>query len=147
MLIFTCSTSKPSGVLLTKSIIRLSAFMPIIGRISEGNPIFSITSATKFVKIGNLAHSLQSTMRDAPTKLFVSIATVGKNKNTTLYFTKLNHVKKRFLIINKRDKLLNAREVLNVLITILLKTKDSLRWLSNKGIDLIFCMIKFLKCL
>jgi hypothetical protein len=120
--------------------------MPTIGRISEGNLTYSITNK-KFVKIGSRAHSSPSTMKGAKTKLFASIAMAGKSKNITLFFTKLNHAKKKSQITNKKDRLLNAQEVLNVLIIILLRIKDCLRWSSNKGIDLIFCMTKFSKCL
>lgn len=145
-LIFICFTSRLSGVHSIKSITKRNVFMLITGKTSGESPIFSIINATKLVIIGSQVHSSPNTTKDAQTKHLVNIHTAGRNKSTILCFTKLSLVKRRYQIQSRKGHSRNAPGVLNALIIIRRKTKESQRWSSSKEIDLTFCMIKFLKC-
>jgi len=94
MLISTCITSRQNGVLSTRNTTRLSAIMLIIGRISEGSHISSSTMCMNFALTGRLGLLSASMKKDAFFKLLVQDLMVGKSKNITLRFIKLNLVKR-----------------------------------------------------
>jgi hypothetical protein len=89
----TCSTSRLSGVPLTRSITRLSVSMPTIGRTLGENLIYLTTSTISFALTGRQVPSLANMKRDAYYSLPVLGAMAGRSRNFTLSTTRPSLVK------------------------------------------------------
>ena len=81
-------TSKLSGALLTKNIIKLSVTMLITGKISEENHISLTTMLTSFAQTGKPVHLLVNMKKVVFYKPPVFVLMDGKNKNITLFITR-----------------------------------------------------------
>ena len=94
MKIFTCSISRPSGVLLTKSTTKLNATTLTIGRISVASHNCTTTMFLSLATIGSPRLLLENMKKDVSNKLLAREAMDGKNKNTILIYTRQDLAKK-----------------------------------------------------
>ena len=86
--IFSCTTSRPSGVPISRHTTRRSVSMPTTGTISAVNLTCSIMTQENYARTGRLVLSSGSTTKVAPYKHTVQEATAGKNKFTILSTTR-----------------------------------------------------------
>jgi hypothetical protein len=84
--------------------------MLITGKISEESPIFLPMTAMLYAKTGCQIISLQNIMKAALTKQVALTVMAGKNKNITLYSTKLRNAQ----IFSKT---INCKTVCPILVT------------------------------
>lgn len=122
MQIFICFTLKQSGVHSTKNTTRLNACTLTTGKTLEENLIFSSTRRTLFVKTGNLAPSLQSTMKAVLNRQVARTVMVGKSKNTTRCSTRPWSVKNSRILRARRS---TAKEESSALISTAKKKNGS----------------------
>lgn len=126
--------------------------MLITGKISEESPIFLPTTAMLYAKTGCQIISLQNIMKVALTKQVALTVMAGKNKNITLYSTKLRNVQIFSKTINCKtvcpitDTKLNkgnAPEELNALFITVIKIREMQNKNFRYWIDQTFNTTKF----
>ena len=91
--IFSCTTSRPSGVPISRHTTRRSVSMPTTGTISAVNLTCSIMTQENYARTGRLVLSSGNTTKVAPYKHTVQEATAGKNKFTILSTTRWTSVR------------------------------------------------------